>query len=369
MTKPCLIISTIGTSLLTNGADENQRMRLRDTANFLKGALNAVDQSLIDQRQKHAMGVLAQGLSHAKKESAELNGIIAWYGGSIPKDCRDLHYLVHTDTAQGGVAAEVVRNWLNNNGLQCQVELISGLRVDDPKRINQPLAILAHWVAKLTKGYRDSHRVVFHLSGGFKSITGFMQVAGMLYADEIVYIFDQGYLMRIPRLPLALDQGVHDVLSQYSNFFRRLMIHEILNVNEIPEEPTLQLFIERECDFASLSPWGVLCCEQWRQVCYKKEVLLPPSARIEFGHGFSRSCKDLAPVRIEAINNRIDQLDAFLASKGMNNPTSLDYKQIKGGAAQGSTHEADAWSDGDARRLYMHKEGDVLIIDRLGAHL
>jgi hypothetical protein len=30
-----------------------------------------------------------------------------------------------------------------------------------------------------------------------------------------------------------------------------------------------------------------------------------------------------------------------------------------------STHECDAWSDGDARRIFAHFDGDILILDAL----
>jgi hypothetical protein len=49
------------------------------------------------------------------------------------------------------------------------------------------------WCQDTLPGYRESgYHIVFNLTGGFKSIQGWMQTLGMFYADEIVYIFETG---------------------------------------------------------------------------------------------------------------------------------------------------------------------------------
>jgi hypothetical protein len=56
-------------------------------------------------------------------------------------------------------------------------------------------------------GYRSrGYKVVFNLTGGFKSVQGVMSILGMMYADEVVYIFETGTeLLRMPRLPIVLN--------------------------------------------------------------------------------------------------------------------------------------------------------------------
>jgi len=59
-------------------------------------------------------------------------------------------------------------------------------------------------------GYkRNGYRVIFNLTGGFKSVQGFLQSIASLYADEAVYVFETASeLLRAPRMPLRLDMNV-----------------------------------------------------------------------------------------------------------------------------------------------------------------
>jgi CRISPR/Cas system-associated protein Csm6 len=63
--------------------------------------------------------------------------------------------------------------------------------------------------------------VVFNLTGGFKSVQGFLQAISSFYADETIYIFQfSSELLQIPRLPIKLDtQGIID---ENLTIFRRL---------------------------------------------------------------------------------------------------------------------------------------------------
>ena len=72
----------------------------------------------------------------------------------------------------------------------------------------------------------------------------------------------------------------------------------------------------------------------------------------------------LAADRLELINNRIDQLNKHLADNHYN-PPSLDFKQLKGKSMAPSTHEIDAWSDQDAKRIFGHFEGRIFVLDKL----
>lgn len=64
------------------------------------------------------------------------------------------------------------------------------------------------------------------------------------------------------------------------------------------------------------------------------------------------------------INQRIDQLEKHLNDPSYN-PRSLDFKSLKGKSMKPSTHEADAWSDQDAKRIFGHFERDVFVLDKL----
>jgi hypothetical protein len=68
------------------------------------------------------------------------------------------------------------------------------------------------------------------------------------------------------------------------------------------------------------------------------------------------------------INEKMDDLARYVESNRTINPPSLDFKMLKGGARQGSTHEIDAWRDGSAKRIFGHfdpRNPSHFIVDRL----
>ena len=70
----------------------------------------------------------------------------------------------------------------------------------------------------------------------------------------------------------------------------------------------------------------------------------------------------------------LDKIDGYLSvldEKYQKNilGKELDFKQIKGKAMSPSTHEIDAWSDKDAKRIFGHYEGDAFVLDKLNKGL
>jgi len=96
---------------------------------------------------------------------------------------------------------------------------------------------------------------------------------------------------------------------------------------------------------------------------------LPPlSARLCLSDRFERDGADLTADRRETINRRLDDLAHHL--DGGPNPKSLSFKALAGQPlGQGVTHEAYAWSDGAAWRLYGRFDGGVFEVLCLGEHL
>jgi hypothetical protein len=97
--------------------------------------------------------------------------------------------------------------------------------------------------------------VVFSLTGGFKSLQGYMTTLGMLYADEIVYIFEDknAGLIRIPRLPMNLSDL--ECLREHAARLALLEHHEVVPRAEVSDIPEALL----ECDEGgdcTFSTWG-----------------------------------------------------------------------------------------------------------------
>ena len=269
-TAPRVFISPCGTSLLTNATDKERRQLLIQTANCQEEELTPEQKREIDVHlQERRQQLIEADLETVKQLSAELHGIIAYHNGNLSAGktgTPDQHFLLVTDTYQGKQVGDMVAQWLNLHQLQAQkVEEIPDLATGDREAFRWAMTELISWCDGTLSGYRkDGWHVVFNLTGGFKSVNGFLQAVGMFYAHESVYIFQSSsQLLRIP--PRCLDD--HGSNSEY-------------------------------------------------------------------------------------------------------NLKSLDFKPLKGKPFPDSTHECDAWSDQDAKRLYGHYESNgQFMIDRLGKHL
>lgn len=376
MNRPNYILSPCGTSLLTYGVDQDLRKIINNYSNTVyehevKAASPRDYQRICDHLKLVEQKIQNADIASAKKYSAELNGIISYYDGVVTSRKGDFHQLLCTDTWLGDAAAQFVRSWLEGNGFVVTVHRPEGLRTKEVAYFQSALSDLVQWCDEAIKGYLKSHHVVFNLTGGFKSIQGFLQIMAQFYADEAVYIFETGgELLRLPKLPLKMD--AQETVKEHLEAFRRLALDLTVPqdlLGKIPE--TMLMTIDGQ---TSLSPWGGLVWKQTRDEIYSTEIFPPPGKVLKFGSGFETSVADLPPDRRNLVNQRIDDLvkhleDRLRGSGSPYNPASLDFKPLKGNPLPPSTHECDAWSDRDARRLFGHFEGHVFILDKLGKKL
>ncbi|MDR1367659.1 MAG: hypothetical protein LBJ76_02950, partial [Candidatus Accumulibacter sp.] len=160
-----LILSTCGTSILTNGADEDLRKLFAQHANVRdSGVVPAQDRSRICAHIETRKRQFAQA-SHesARRDSAELNGILSFYGaGSFAENRRDIHYLLATDTLFGEVTAGIVKGWLDNHGFaDVRVERRPDLQTADCPLFKSALSDLVKWCAEVIAPQKTAHcRVV-----------------------------------------------------------------------------------------------------------------------------------------------------------------------------------------------------------------
>ena len=365
MPKPCLIVSTCGTSLLTNGVNPDLRNILTEFANYPKvedvppEQRQHIQQHIDTRRDEFAQETDLQRLMDL---SAELNGVIRLYGGK-PSTVRDQHVLLATDTWLGEATACIVADVLKRYGHLVEVKRVQDLRTNDPDNFRWAISDLVAWCAETLKGYRDAgHRVIFNLTGGFKSVQGFMQALGMIYADESVYVFERTeQLLRLPRLPVQLDSEA--ILRHHLLIFRRINIRLMVSAAEVIDIPeSLVNILDGQATF---SPWGELVWQEAYRVIYGARLWEPISPKLCYGPQFQGSLENLTSDRLRHINERLDQLARRLEEGETYNPRSLDFKPLQGGKYKGSTHECDAWADQDAKRLFGHYENDVYVLDRL----
>lgn len=353
-----LIVSTCGTSLLTNIAGERRGLVTRHAnahrpedvpeadREFLKGLIATARQRMRDATHDERAQL-----------SAEYNGLACYYGDE--PDSQDQHWLIATDTWLGQETAAILGEVL---GPTAQTKRIADLRTQDLQAFRLAMAALVRLCAEEIKPL--GMKVVFNLTGGFKSVQGFMQALGMLYADETIYVFESSReLLRLPRLPLRLD--VETSVRETLALWRRLEVGLPVCEQEIRGLPEIFFFVIE--GHVALSEWGELAWREVRDKLLGEQVWPSIDAKVRYGEGFERSIRNCSGHERRQINERMAELARHLREPTFN-PRHLDFKKLAT-PYQGSTHECDAWAAGGAKRLFGHFEQDAFIIDRLGEGL
>lgn len=353
-----LIVSTCGTSLLTNIAGDQRALVTRHANARRPEEVPEPDRRILEQliatgRQR------MQAATHDERArlSAEYNGLACFWGHA--PDPQDLHWLIATDTWLGQQTAGILETVLGN---QAQTKRIPDLRTQDLQAFRLAMAALVRLCAEEIKPL--GMKVVFNLTGGFKSVQGFMQALGMLYADETLYVFESSReLLRLPRLPLRLD--VETSLRETLDLWRRLDVGLPVSEHEVRGLPEI-FFLVIDGQVA-LSEWGELAWREVRGKLLGERVWPSIDAKVRFGEGFERSTRDCSEDERRLINERVAELARHLHDPAFN-PRHLDFKKLAA-PHQGATHECDAWAHGGAKRLFGHFEQSVFTIDRLAEGL
>jgi len=366
-----LFVSTCGISLLSNGATTTERELLTRTANFLADEFIGPEKLVVDNRMRlQADTLMISSLIEARRLSAELNGILGSYGGVFPPRSSDLHILLHTDTYQGEVVATALAEWLRSKNLNANVQLVHELTTRTVSDFRAGISSLIQWCEESLPGYREQkYRIVFNLSGGFKSLQGFMQTLGMFYADELVYIFENNTeILRIPRIPIEISASIHQTLRKHLRVFRQLgRPGSTLSKDPLRDIPETLLFeLDGEVE---LSTWGRLAWERSKSELYREQILDPLSANLTFSAEVRHQAASLQPDSIATFNERMDDLSHYLDSERKIAIQRLDFKQLKGNPCPPSTHECDLWANRGAWRAFGHFEGQKYLVDKIGLGL
>jgi len=352
-----LLVSTCGTSLLTNGANEDDRAWLTMIANDTEVAAARLTPIVEKRRQS----LKAADIPTQRKMSAELNGIGAVLDRYKPKQL--FHLLVHTDTALGRETAHLVQEALGN-----QTSLVSagGLRTNDLASFRAALADLTKQLDDLVRSYREQGWfVVFNLTGGFKSLNGYLQTLAMISADRCVFLFEGApELMEIPRLPVHLAEL--EELREHAPLFRRLVVGYPVRADEAKDVPD-SLLMEVDGQVTT-SVLGDVAWARCRNTLFIEKLQLPLSNKVRVADVVQKSFVGLEPAQKVQVNEALDEFSAYLDGC---RPLlkSRTFKKLQGDPVTGSTHELYAWSDGATGRLFGHYDDGTFVFDRLGAHL
>ncbi len=358
---PNLIFSTCGTSLLTQGVSSEIRSLINKHANSREKELDhQTEQILRNHIEQVREKLFEANLEEITDYSAELHAIIRYYKFQLENAKNDFHYLLTTDTFLGRQTGLIIEEWLSQYVSSVQILNQPNLQTTNLTLFQWAMADLVKWIDANIPGFRESkYHIVFNLTGGFKSVQGFLQTLAMFYADETLYVFETGKeLFRLPKIPIKLIP--QEIIETHFQFFRQLDLKLPASVPEgVPEVMLLSLG-----DEVVLSDYGQIIYQQTKRMLYEERVFEPPHPKIQFGKNFYKSVEHLDKNRKRIVNERIEDLTRYLFDKEKN-IKRLDFKELKGNPKSPSTHEIDAWADQDAKRIYGHFEKDVFILDCL----
>lgn len=307
-----LILSTIGTSLLANQVSGDQRKQLFEVSNCQKEQYSSTLLGLLEYVQGTLDTKLASAsIADLRRMSAELNGILGIYGGTWPEALNDTHILIATDTYQGKLTAEAIEGYLRKVGFQSVIVYTpNGLTTENKDSFIGGMRRLLRWMdGDLNiEGYKEQgYEVVFNLTGGFKSLQGYLNTIGMFYADRMCYIFESrnSEVIEIPKLPIKIDE----------EHFRDNAVEFALMYHDMPQAAAnIPNLMKEEYDRNQylLSDWGLLSWNKVKSAILQQTLLDFPKIRYE--ESFKKDFSKLTPIRKAEVQEAIAQAVTVFSS-------------------------------------------------------
>lgn len=368
--KPLYMISSCGTSLLTNGVGQEERAMLIKYANCSKMELSEeLRGQIMSIADKKKQELLNASPDEVRRLSAEMNGILGYFEIFPEKQGSATHGLLVSSTFLGELVGDILKEWFEKNGYSAYIVPVSDIVTTPLEKFQSGLCDLVRFCEEDLN--QDANHVVFNVTGGFKSVQGFLQTLGLFYADECISIFENRKdLLRIPKLPaqISVSELVKDNLALFRALDRK---------SSVPSEETQKIpetLLTTVGDESTFSGWGKLMWEQAKKELYAEKIWPIESDRVRLGDRFLKSCEGLTSKRMQILNRRLDDLMSHLESDDTSGSIrSLDFKPIRpSGEAQrkhpGMTHEFDAWADEDAKRCFGRfdkEDQSVFIVEKL----
>lgn len=262
-----VVISTVGTSLLTNQIDNefepNWYDKLQEVTNLTSDELEneypEVAEIIQELKTRAEEKLEDSNTIEIRETSAELNNIYGLYEEEIQRGKQDIHYLISTDTYSGKITAEILENFLKTRGIvNTTIYTPSGLSTANTQKFSEGVDELIDFLSKEKENWQG-YKVCFNLVGGFKTLQGYLNTIGMLYADEIIYIFEgkRAELITIPRLPIAVDKSL---IKPYTVQLALMDAGAGLNKSEVEQIP--EALIGDVDGKKVLSTWGKLIWDE-----------------------------------------------------------------------------------------------------------
>jgi putative CRISPR-associated protein (TIGR02619 family) len=377
---PRLVISTVGTSLLTNQVDSefdpnNWLKRLQQTANYtadeIKKYHEDVSQIIEDlkQRAEEKLYIDNTDVKEIREASAELNGIYGLYDNKIEEGKSDIHWLIATDTAQGQLTAQIVQEFLEAQRLVSQIYTPEQFSTASTNTFTSGIDKLLEWIDDTLPGYKDAgYQVCFNLVGGFKALQGYANTIGMFYADELLYLFEgSDEVIKIPRLPIEINQSV---IKPAPFALMAVEPDALVKLSELQGVP--ETLISVAADKAKLSNWGRLTWNKCKGHILSGELLSFPNLQYEpsFIRDYEIHKEKKERIKLQETLAKVAYL--LLENKGDTTPLKGDggvqyevYEKASRKQIDGLAH----FRVTQALRVSCVTSGNVLILRHYGSNL
>ena len=371
-----IVISTVGTSLLTNqinrSVDKNNQGKswydlLRDTANLTEIETPNEIKEITNTLQKRAEHTLKNSqIVKIRRASAELNGIYGLYNGNLNLGKQDIHWLIATDTTQGSTTANIVESYLRSQGLMnVNTYTPSKLSTKETDSFLKGIAELINWMQETIPPYKkQNYQICFNLVGSFKSLQGYLNTIGMFYADEIIYIFEgeNSELITIPRLPIIVNS---EEIEPYK------VSLAMMDVGEIPIHLEIAKNVPNNWIFSdgnqmTLSTWGQLLWNQCKDKLLSQKLLKFP--QIEYTSTFKDDYKPKPVHEKIALQKQLARVSCLLNSK-KNGISAVGQDRIFGlRKYEGKHNDIDHFNLPKGRRVSCLTQGNILKLRHYGEH-
>ncbi|GAB4407734.1 MAG: hypothetical protein OHK0039_10320 [Bacteroidia bacterium] len=301
-------------------------------------------------------------MNDLRAASAELNGILGLYDGTLPAKSNDMQVLIATDTFQGQTAADLIADFLSGHFPNTQIYTPQGLNTNSKADFLEGIKELLNWCDETLPGYRATGaEVIFNLTGGVKSLQGYLNTIGMFYADRIAYIFESGQeLITIPRLPVSLEQALFE---DNASMFLRLSQASVVNglaqegLNSIPE--VMLDCVEGRC---LLSTWGTLAWNNVKQGLLSSRLMALPM--IAYQDSFKKDFESLRQV-----SEKIKLQEVIAKVSLILQANHGDTAHLRGGRAGGILYDSYTGRDSDIDHFRIDQNQRVSCVNARGTLL
>jgi len=261
MTK---IVTTVGTSLITNQINSN--LKIKQLYDLLKQKDYAQKEDFIKEYAELCL-LLKNELKTTEKTSAEIKSLI---NIKKSKDFSDIEVeLIATDTLLSPICAEVLK-FLIEKDLNVKVNfdkqnIIKDLQVGDYKRYKSGLINLLNRLNQFAYNGSYFKDMILNITGGFKGVIPYLTIFGQINNVPIYYIFEfTSSLICIPQIPITIDRGIFE---KNWKIFYKLNKESIMSKKEFSYDflQNMQNILEIEDDMVSFNALGKILWDRFEK--------------------------------------------------------------------------------------------------------